>query len=249
MRHIASFSGGKDSTAMVLRLIEEGYPLDEIVFFDTGWEFPDMYDHIEAVENYIGRKIVILKPKMSFMYWLLDREIIARKGPQKGQVHRVGNGWPSPTRRWCTREKVAVLDKYCDNAKRYIGFAADESRRVYGKTLNSAKYKCIYPLIDWDMSEDECLAYCYERGFYWNGLYDVFRRVSCFCCPLQRISELRKLRRHYNHLWQQMILWDASIAKHNKGFRGYKSVADLEKRFVEEDRQGLLFDCGVSSDQ
>lgn len=39
-RHVASFSGGKDSTAMVLRLIEEGTPLDEIVFFDTGWEFP-----------------------------------------------------------------------------------------------------------------------------------------------------------------------------------------------------------------
>ena len=46
MNHIASFSGGKDSTAMVLRLIAEGLPLDEIVFFDTGWEFPQMYEHI-----------------------------------------------------------------------------------------------------------------------------------------------------------------------------------------------------------
>ena len=43
VRHVASFSGGKDSTAMVLRLIEEDWPLDEIVFFDTGWEFPQMY--------------------------------------------------------------------------------------------------------------------------------------------------------------------------------------------------------------
>ncbi|GAI98610.1 unnamed protein product, partial [marine sediment metagenome] len=40
MKYIASFSGGKDSTAMLLRLIKEGWPLDEVVFFDTGWEFP-----------------------------------------------------------------------------------------------------------------------------------------------------------------------------------------------------------------
>ena len=37
---------------MVLRLIEDGRPLDEIVFFDTGWEFPQMYDHIAKVEAF-----------------------------------------------------------------------------------------------------------------------------------------------------------------------------------------------------
>ena len=41
--HIASCSFGKDSLAMVLRLIEENKPLDEVVFYDTGMEFEAIY--------------------------------------------------------------------------------------------------------------------------------------------------------------------------------------------------------------
>lgn len=44
---VASVSGGKDSSAMLLRLLEEGRQVDEILFCDTGLEFPQMYDHLE----------------------------------------------------------------------------------------------------------------------------------------------------------------------------------------------------------
>lgn len=47
MKHILSFSGGKDSTYLAIYLVENSYPLDEAVMFDTGWEFPQMYKHIE----------------------------------------------------------------------------------------------------------------------------------------------------------------------------------------------------------
>lgn len=50
---LASFSGGKDSTAMVLRMIELGERLDKVVFCDTGMEFPAMYDHIAKVREYV----------------------------------------------------------------------------------------------------------------------------------------------------------------------------------------------------
>ncbi len=33
MRYVVSFSGGKDSTAMLLRLLEEKAQVDDIVFF------------------------------------------------------------------------------------------------------------------------------------------------------------------------------------------------------------------------
>ena len=44
MYYIASCSFGKDSLAMVLRLIEENRPLDEVVFYDTGMEFQAIYN-------------------------------------------------------------------------------------------------------------------------------------------------------------------------------------------------------------
>ena len=64
--HVVSFSGGKDSTAMLLRMLEEGMHVDVILFCDTGLEFPEMYDHIDKVEKKIGRKIVRLHPEKDF---------------------------------------------------------------------------------------------------------------------------------------------------------------------------------------
>ena len=51
MKNIVSFSGGKDSTAMLLIMVEQGIPIDEIVFCDTEKEFPQMYDHIQKVQE------------------------------------------------------------------------------------------------------------------------------------------------------------------------------------------------------
>ena len=39
-KYVVSLSGGKDSTAMLLRLLEEKRSVDLILFCDTGLEFP-----------------------------------------------------------------------------------------------------------------------------------------------------------------------------------------------------------------
>jgi len=236
VKHHVSFSGGKDSTAMLLRMLEDDMPVDDIVFFDTGWEFPAMLEHIERVEEYTGRTVTRLTPKYPFAYWMLKRPIVARSGERKGEVHRHGNGWPSAYRRWCTREKVAKLDKHNKDAVRYIGIAADEASRMTSLNL-AVKDDCRYPLVDWGMTEDDCMAYCRDRGFDWGGLYDHFRRVSCFCCPLQPLRELRTLRKHFPDLWAQMLEWDANMPDHNQGFHHYQTVRDLERRFANEDLQ------------
>ena len=38
-KYVASVSWGKDSAAMLLMLIEKNYPLDEVVYYDTGVEW------------------------------------------------------------------------------------------------------------------------------------------------------------------------------------------------------------------
>ena len=86
--YIVSLSGGKDSTAMLLRLIEEKRPIDRILFCDTGLEFPQMYDHLNKLEQYIGRKITRLKAEYSFEdYWNICRnEKIPRCGSTRETV-------------------------------------------------------------------------------------------------------------------------------------------------------------------
>lgn len=44
--NIVSFSGGKDSTAILLMMLGRGIKVDRIVNVDTTKEFPQMYDHI-----------------------------------------------------------------------------------------------------------------------------------------------------------------------------------------------------------
>ena len=38
--HAVSLSGGKDSTCLLLLMIERGLPIDAVIWADTGMEFP-----------------------------------------------------------------------------------------------------------------------------------------------------------------------------------------------------------------
>ena len=243
---IVSLSGGKDSTAMLLRMLELGERVDDIVFFDTGWEFPGMYDHLDLLENRTGRAITRLKPRIPFDYRLIFHPVRSKKDrPEhnivKGRVYRYGSGWPSSLRRWCTREKINTIERYLKrqyalkNIIMCVGFASDESGRETS-TMQSKVYNYRYPLIEWSWPESKCLEYCRYLGYDWGGLYEHFRRVSCYCCPLQRIGELRQLRSHHPGLWQKMLKMDRKIPN-NVGFRNYDTVVDLEERFALEESQ------------
>ena len=104
-----------------------------------------------------------------------------------------------------------------------------------------------YPLVEWGITERQALQICYDRGFTWGGLYEIYHRCSCWCCPLQRIGELRKLRRHHPQLWEKLLELDEraltqfghnALGQFKKGW----TVAALEERFAAEDRGLSLFD-------
>lgn len=226
--YVVSLSGGKDSTAMLLRLIEENKPVDLILFCDTGLEFPQMYEHLNQLEAYISKPIIKLRADHSFEFYFLSYHP-KRKNPLLEQYD--GMSWAGPRNRWCTAMlKTRIMGKYLKDLKQkyelveYIGIAADEPKRV--------KQAC-YPLVEWNMTERNCLDYCYERGFRLGGLYEIFKRVSCWCCPLQSLSELRKLRKHFPALWKQLEEWDK---KTWRSFRADYSIAELNMRFDLEER-------------
>lgn len=237
--HVASFSGGKDSTAMVLHMIERGDHLDEVLFCDTTMEFPAMLRHVERVKAVVeaaGIKFTMLRAEHDFEYYLADVEVPNRK-KDSNHYGVPGYGWPSHKIRWCTKYlKLELIKEYFKDlhAKyeviQYIGLAADEDYRLERKNNQHQNHR--HPLRDWGWTEADAMQYCRDKGYDWEGLYDIFHRVSCWLCPLQQYDELRKLRKYFPELWERLLYLDSR--QWQTFAHGYR-VPDFEKRFDLED--------------
>lgn len=107
------------------------------------------------------------------------------------------------------------------------GIAIDEALR----SQNNSSKAVYYPLLFWGMTEDQCLKFCYDRGFDWRGLYRDFKRVSCFCCPHSSIPELRTMFLKYPDLWKRMVDMDGG---RNWMFKNGKSIQWWSSRFEKE---------------
>lgn len=61
--HAVSLSGGKDSTAMLLLMIERGMPIDMVLSADTGMEFPEMYEHLANWTSIFSGSAASISPR------------------------------------------------------------------------------------------------------------------------------------------------------------------------------------------
>lgn len=222
MNKICMFSGGKDSTAMLFKCIEQGIVFDEIIFADTTKEFNEMYEHISKVEKMINQPIV--KLVIPFDYWAFEH--IKIKGKNKGCM---GYGWCGGICNWCTALKRDTIKKYLKGKDviEYQGIALDEPNRL----LKNKGRNIVYPLVDYNMTEQDCLEYCYSLGLSWGGLYESLHRVSCFCCTNKRVGELRYMYNNRPQEWGKLLEMQSKI---NKPFKRGLSVIEWEQRFRDE---------------
>jgi len=183
--NVVSFSGGKDSTAMLLMMVERQERIHSIVYFDTEWEFPEIQEHIRKIERDIDIPFVRVR------HWAGFEFLLKRYGP------------PHPSGGWCTAAKRDVLVKYQRMVRKRnpdivpcIGFTVDEKHRA--KRMQE-KWPVRYPLIEYGETEESCLQYCYDRGYDFGGIYDWMpsKRVSCYCCPKQSNADRAAIRKHH----------------------------------------------------
>ena len=243
-----SLSGGKDSSCLLILMIEKGLPIDSVLYADTSMEFPEMENHIAKLDDFLFRErglhITTLRHPHGFEWLMFDEpkqkpsclENRARLG-----IPPYGNGWPGMKVRWCTGQlKTHLLTKEVNRLKseksalHFVGIAADEAQRCKKEQ---------YPLVEWGITEAEALKICYDHGFDWGGLYEIYHRVSCWCCPFQRVDELRNLRHHHPELWARLLDLDKRArAQFGPGplgqFKQNWSVARYDERFAREDANG-----------
>ena len=215
--NIVSFSGGKDSTAMLLMMVEKRIPVDRVIFADTTLEYPEMYGWIDKIEKLIGLPIERIKPKKTW-----DEHFYGKftRGKYKGRMR----GFPFVIQKcWWNREaKYLLLDKAHGKGNTvFIGIAKDEEKRTKAKQYDKPHLDYKFPLCEWGMTEADCFKYLEE-----NGLFHPLRhmkRTGCWLCQKQSKYSLLILMQEYPDLWAKLKKYEADSP------HGFKPNFSLEQ--------------------
>lgn len=184
MNHIVAISGGKDSTAMALRLAEAEPRHYLFVITPTGRELPAMMAHWARLESLLGQ-LLIHAPGPS----LLDRI----------KAYRALPNWRM---RWCTREVklepfMAFVQAHLP-AVTYVGIRADEASERDGTDWNGCNgVTQDFPLARWGWGLARVQSYLAERGVA------IPARTDCDICFFQRLIEWYELWRDHREAWME----------------------------------------------
>lgn len=181
--HIVALSGGKDSTAMALRLVEVEPRDYTFVCTPTGDEPPTMIEHWIKVGKMLGKPIV---PLMS---------------QSLGRLIREQRALPNWRQRWCTRilkiEPFAAFLMQHSPAVSYVGLRADEEEREGGDYAAVPGVEMRFPMREWGWGLADVVEYLRQRGV------SIPKRTDCLKCFFQRLIEWYEFWRDYPDSWRE----------------------------------------------
>jgi|TARA_R110002126_G_C10288198_1_gene485768 3'-phosphoadenosine 5'-phosphosulfate sulfotransferase (PAPS reductase)/FAD synthetase len=190
MKHIVGLSGGKDSTALALRLAEVEPRKYVYICNETGNELPDMKAHWDNLENILGEPIQRVRHARSLIE----------------EIEKI-NMLPNVFARWCTiRLKIEPTIDYFESlpagSTLYVGLRADEMDRkgLYGEDITVR-----FPMREWNWNEKDVWDYLNSKGIC------IPKRTDCALCPYQRLGEWRDLYENYPDLYAEGVALEKKI--------------------------------------
>lgn len=246
MKYIASISYGKDSIAMLEIIHQCNLPLDRIVHVevmateDIPADLPEVHEWKEYADKIIYKRygIKVEHMRADKTYKELFYSIPKRSAQNKHLEGKI-QGFPSLRGQWCSRDLKVNVMKTLGNSVQYIGIAIDEPERH-----NQLNEKLRSPLVDFNITEAECIDICKGLGLL-APTYLQSKRNGCWFCHAQPIKQLRLLRKQYPSLWNMLLEFDSdSPMPFRHGNRhGTHSVHDFDERFMLEDKGILEPEC------
>jgi 3'-phosphoadenosine 5'-phosphosulfate sulfotransferase (PAPS reductase)/FAD synthetase len=250
-RHIVPLSGGKDSTALAIFMLQEypHLPL-EFLFTDTGAELPETYEYFKKFETIFGVKVTRMTalelPRFK------AREKDGRRVPFDYILDEVYSGFlPNPQARWCTRAlKIQPFEHFVgdDQTYSYIGIRGDEYRVGYGgvgKNHSSAfsperrakpvtmsgkpNIRPVYPFKDRGFGLEDIKRILDESGLGLPAYYEWRSRSGCFFCFYQQIGEWQGLKERHPHLFEKAKTYERVEGDVAYTWSEGRSLEELEK--------------------
>ncbi len=195
MKVSVSYSGGKDSLA-VLQLVDESLEDYEIMFADTGLEFPETLENVKQVVEYYGKKLRTTSAGDSF--W----DSISVFGP------------PTMDTRWCCKIcKLGPITQLIDEnykggclsfigQRKYESHARSISKRVWknpwvGNQIGAS------PIQDWTALH--IWLYLFRTKAPYNPAYEKgYDRMGCWLCPSSSLADFFQLEESHPELAKKL---------------------------------------------
>jgi phosphoadenosine phosphosulfate reductase len=189
-----SFSGGKDSLA-ALCLCLKVRPRADVLFVDTGLEFPETIEYVRQLSASKKLKLHVIESEGRFF------QEVESFGP------------PAKDFRWCCKtHKLGPLASFI-GARYPKGCVTVEGRRIY-ESFNRSRINFIErnpyvpgqtslsPIRNWNALE--VMLYIYWNRLDPNPLYDEdFERIGCWLCPASLQSEFASLKKTHPQMHEQ----------------------------------------------
>lgn len=233
---VVSYGGGRDSTALLIGLHENGIRPDLILFADPGSEHPETLKFNAVLAEWL-RSVgfpeitTVRKTKTNGEAYTLEQNCLEHR-----MLPSIAYGY----KKCSLKFKIGPQDKYLNNWSparsawkkgqkvfRLIGFNAGEPERmrfpsstkiVKGQIKPNPdyrKYEFWYPLIeDLNWTKDDCVRAIKRAGL------PVPRKSACTFCPSSKVSEIIELSRKYPDLAKRALAMEANAKKNLQTIKG-----------------------------
>lgn len=189
-KNVVGLSGGKDSTALALWLVENEPREYEFICNETGNELPAMQEHWANLERLLGQPLKRVRHTVDLLQLCEDMQML-----------------PNFRMRWCTRilkiePTIAYMADLPEGSTLYVGLRADEEvrRGIFGEDM-----KIRFPLREQGWSEADVWKYLDSKGVV------IPPRTDCAVCPYQRLEEWKSLWENHPEKWAEGVALEQQI--------------------------------------
>ena len=191
MKVSVSYSGGKDSLA-VLQLVDETLDDYEIMFADTGLEFPETLENVKKVTEYYGKELRTASAGNSF--W----DSINVFGP------------PTMDTRWCCKicklgPIARLIDENYDGG--CLSFIGQRQYESHARSISKKVWKNPWvgnqvgasPIQEWTALH--IWLYLFRTKAPYNPAYEKgYDRMGCWLCPSSSLADFLQLKESHPEL-------------------------------------------------
>ena len=213
MKYVVSVSGGKDSTACLLYMLDIAPKEDIIpVFCDTKWEADVTYEYLDYLEKELQIDIVRIESE-----GMVNLALRKKMVPNRQYRFCTYNLKIVPFENWL-RENILGKEEFIvvQGLRREESDARANTRTFEIRdsvTKPSFKIPTLYPIAYW--KKQEVFDFLESHNIKKNPLYDLgFERVGCMPCVFARKHELMFMPDKYKKRLREL---EAAVSKVSKG--------------------------------